>query len=101
MKPHFAINLAIIIKLTKNQIFNLHEHFFAEIEFSALNLTYEDFFHNQKTEHIYAIKNLFFLSELLKKLLFVSRMARKLFKITKNAQKRQILCLKATFRRIN
>ena len=62
MKPHFAINLAIIIKLTKKkQIFNLHKHFFAEIEFSALNLTYEDFFHNQKTEHIYAIKNLFFI----------------------------------------
>ena len=62
MKPHFAINLAIIIKLTKkNQIFNLHEHFFAEIEFSALNLTYGDFINNQKTEHIYAIRNFFFI----------------------------------------
>ena len=60
MKPHFAINLAIIIKLTKHQIFNLHEHFFAEIEFSALNLTHGDFFNNQKTEHIYAIRSLFF-----------------------------------------
>ena len=45
----WPFNLAIINKLTKNQIFNLHEHIFGDIEFSALNLAYGDFFNNQKT----------------------------------------------------